>query len=93
MKNNSFNSCLSAQVFTVNEAFIDNTIVCNEYRLKIYEGTNPSNNSSSTLVYDSEDDDSYTEGSNTFNAVITETGSYNYIITNNCGEETSGFLL
>ena len=30
VENNSFNSCLSAQVFTVNEAFIDNEIVCNE---------------------------------------------------------------
>ena len=46
VKNNSFNSCLSAQVFTVNEAFIGNEIVCNEYNLKVYEGTNSSNNSS-----------------------------------------------
>ena len=92
IRNNGFNSCLSAQYFTVNEAFIDGEIVCNDYRIKVYKGTNVNNNSSSTLVYDSEDDNSYTEGSPTFNAVITEPGDYNYIITNNCGEDISGFF-
>ena len=90
VKSNSFNSCLSAQVFTVNEAFIDNEIVCNGYTLEVYKGTNPSNNSESTREYYSKDDPNYTEGSNTFNAVITETGSYNYIIKNSCGQETTG---
>ena len=70
----------------INEISLNGDFLCRDYRLVLYS----EESESSTVVYDSDQDDNHNKNSNVFKLSGLSNGTYYAVITDSCGQRAQG---
>jgi len=79
-------ACEQAHKIVINEISLNGDFLCRDYRLVLYS----EESESSTVVYDSDQDDTHNKNSNVFKLSGLSNGTYYAVITDSCGQRAQG---
>jgi hypothetical protein len=79
-------ACEQSHKIVINEISLNGDFLCRDYRLVLYS----EESESSTVIYDSDQDDTHNKNSNVFKLSGLSNGTYYAVITDSCGQRAQG---